>query len=216
MVVRLKKKNLIEDEKEIVSLNPKKLISHFYNKVDVSTAAIVIFISIFLETLLLFFLKVPNVLTYFTIRLIVTYIFSWFILGIIVYLLVYFVKGKHKLKGNEFKKILSSLAAFRIVSIIAILVVIAIVLIFMPSVIPVMSMALQNPAFVYDSGILPNLGSFAIVGVILLILFSIAIVIYYLSMLYHLTKNLFKFEGLGNILMTVVLLVIFYLFSFIL
>ncbi|NCP71874.1 hypothetical protein GW835_00570 [archaeon] len=216
MVARLKKKNLIEDEKEIVSFNPKKLINHFYEKVDVSTAAIVIFISIFIETLVLFLLKSPNVLSYFTIRLIITFVFSWFILGIIIYLILYFVKGKNNLKGGELKNILSSLAAFRIVSIIAILVVFAIVLIFMPKVIPFMSMAIQNPDYIYNSGMLPNLGGGAVVGLILLFIFSIALLVYYILMFYHFVKKMFNFEVLGNIVMTIILFVIMYFFSSIL
>lgn len=214
--MRLRKKNLIENEKEIVSLNPKSLVSHFYNKVDITTAAIVIFISIFIETLLLLFLKSPNVLSFFTIRIIVTFIFSWIILGAILYLILYFVKGKNNLKGGEYKQILSGLASFRVVSILSVLVVLVIVLIFMPKLIPFMSVAMQNPAGFLESGVMPSLGSGAGVGIFLLIIFAIALIIYYISMLYNFVKNMYDFEITGNLLMTLVILVIMVLFSTIL
>ncbi len=212
--MRLRKKNLIENEKEIVSLNPKSLVSHFYNKVDLTTAAIVIFISIFIETLLLLFLKSPNVLSFFTIRIIVSFIFSWIILGAILYLILYFVKGKNNLKGGEYKQILSGLASFRVVSILSVLVVLAIVLIFMPKLIPFMSVAMQNPAGFLESGIMSSLG--AGVGIFLLIIFAIALIIYYISMLYNFVKNMYDFEIAGNLLMTLVILIVMVLFSTIL
>lgn len=215
-MIRLRKKNLIDSEKQIVSLNPKSLISHFYNKIDLTTAAIVIFISIFLETLLLLFLKVPNIPSFFTIRIIVTFIFSWFILGGILYLLLYFIKGKDNLKGGEYNKILAGLASFRVVSILSALFVLAIVLIFMPNFLTFISFAMQNPSLFIEGGIMPSLGTGAIIGIILLIIFSIALVVYYLTMTYHFVKQMYDMEILGSLLMTVVVLVIMYFFSIIL
>jgi len=208
-MVRLKKKNLIEDEKEVVSLNPKKLITHFYNKIDLSTAAILIFISIFLETLILFLLKMPNVLEYFTIRLIVNFIISWIILGAILYVILYFVKGKNKLKGNEYKKILSGLASFRVVAIFSLIIVLAISLVFMPQILPYMSMVLQNPALFLNNGYMPSLGFAGGLGIFLLMIFAIALFIYYIVMMYHFVKNMYEFKDpLSNVIMTIILIFI--------
>jgi len=208
-MVRLKKKNLIEDEKEVVSLNPKKLITHFYNKIDLSTAAILIFISIFLETLILFLLKMPNVLEYFTIRLIVNFIISWIILGAILYVILYFVKGKNKLKGNEYKKILSGLASFRVVAIFSLIIVLAISLVFMPQILPYMSMVLQNPALFLNNGYKPSLGFAGGLGIFLLMIFAIALFIYYIVMMYHFVKNMYEFKDpLSNVIMTIILIFI--------
>jgi len=212
-MVRLKKKNLIEDEKEVVSLNPKKLISHFYEKVDVTTAAVLIFISIFLETLILLFLKSPNVLLHFTIRIIITFIFSWFILGGILYLILYFVKGKNKLKGDEFKKILSGLASFRVVSIFSLLFVLAIILIFLPKILPFASLVLQNPA-ILQTGFMPSLGVGALFGLILLMIFGVCLIVYLIAMIYHFVKKMYNFESdFSNVIMTLIIFIVMIAFS---
>jgi hypothetical protein len=213
-MVRLRQKNLMENEKEIVSLNPRKLVTHFYEKVDVSTAAIVIFISIFLESLLLLFLKLPRIIEYFTITLIINFIFSWIVLGAILYVLLYLVKGKSNLKGNEYKKILSGLASFRVVSIFSLLVVVLMVLIFMPSVLPFISMFFQNPALFLAQGYLPTIGLWGGIGIFLLIIFGISICVYYLIMFYHFVKNMYNFKNNSlNLLMTLLILIIMVLFS---
>lgn len=208
-MVRLKKKNLVEDEKQIVSLNPKKLVSHFYDKVDLLTAGIVIFSAIFLESLIFLILKMPRVLEYFTINILISFIFSWFILGFILYLILYLFKGKSNLKGGEYKQILSGLASFRVVSIFSTLFVFLILLIFLPNVIPKISIMFSNPAFLLNSGFLPSIGVAGIIGIILLIIFGIALAIYYILMIYHFVKKMYNFKNLfSNILMTVVILLI--------
>jgi hypothetical protein len=208
-MVRLKKKNLVDDEKEVTSLNPKKLISRFYNKVDLGTAAILIFVSILLETLILFFLKMPNILEYFTIRILINFIVSWVVFGAILYAILYFVKGKNNLKGNEFKKILSGLASFRVVAIFALIIVIAISLIFMPKILPYMSMILQNPAFFVSNGYMPALGIGAGIGILLLIIFALSLFVYYLIMMYHFVDNMYKFENpVSTVIMTIIVIFI--------
>lgn len=214
-MIRLRKKNLFENEKQIVSLNPKSLMSHFYNKVDLTTASIVIFISIFLETLFLFFLKVPNIISFFTIRILVSFVFSWIILGGIYYVLLYFIKGKDNLSGGEYKKILSGLSSFRVISILSLLFVLGIVLIFMPNLLSFIANTFQNPSLFINSGMLPSLGVGGIIGVIILILFSIFLVIYYLLMVYQFVKEMYNMSNLGNILMTIVIIVIMYFFAII-
>ena len=204
-MARLKKKNLIENEKDVVSLNPRKLVSHFYDKVDVVTAGVVIFIALFLEFLIFLFLGAPRILEYFTINLILTFIFSWFILGFILYVLLYLIKGKSKLKGGEFKKILSALASFRVVSIFSILIVLLIFLIFIPAIFPLLTVLLNNPALLMDGGFLPSLGTLAFIGIFLLVLFGFALIIYYIAMSYHFVKKMYGFKSvLSNILMTIV------------
>lgn len=213
-MVRLKKRNLLENEKEIVSLNPKKLISYFYDKIDLSTAAIVIFIAIFLESLVLLFLKMPKILEYFTITIIVNFIFSWVVFGAVLYVLLYIIKGRNKLKGDEYKKILAGLASFRVVSIFSLLIVLLLFLIFMPSVLPFLSMFFQNPSLFLSQGILPSLGLWASIGIFLLIIFGIALFIYYIVMLYHFVKKMYDFKNASlNVLMTIIIIVIMVLFS---
>lgn len=212
-MVRLKKKNLIENEKEIVSLNPKKLINHFYEKVDLTTAAVVIFISIFLETLFLLFLRSPGVLSYFTVRIIVTFLFSWFILGGLLYLVLYFVKGRDKLKGDEFKKILSGLASFRVISIFSLLFVLFIILVFLPKILPFASLVLQNPS-ILQTGFMPSLGAGALFGLILLMIFGVFLIVYLIVMMYHFVKKMYNFESdFSNVIMTIIILIIMLAFS---
>jgi hypothetical protein len=209
-MARLKKKNLIENEKEVVSLNPKKLINYFYEKVDLTTSAVLIFIAVFIEALFLLFLKLPNVVEYFTINLIINFIFSWIILGALLYVVLYFVKGRSGMKGEEYKKILSGLAAFRVITILSLLVLLAIIFIFMPKLLSYISLILQNPS----TAALPNLGVGAGVGIFLLVIFGISLLIYYLVMFYHFVDKMYDFQDSGKtFFITVFLLVILFFFS---
>lgn len=209
-MVRLRKKNLIEDEKEVASLNPKKLINYFYEKVDLTTSAVLIFIAVFIEALFLLFLNFPNVVGYFTLNLIINFIFSWIIVGALLYIILYLVKGRSALVGGEYKKILSGLAAFRVITILTLLLFSAIVLIFMPKLLKYLSLIFNNPS----TAALPNLGAGSGIGVFLLVIFGIAILIYYLVLFYHFVDKMYNFKDSGKtFFMTVVLLVILFLFS---
>ncbi len=208
-MVRLRKKNLIENEKEILSLNPKSLVSHFYEKIDVTTAGIVLFVAIFLESLIFLFLKMPNILEYFTIKLITNFVVTWIILGFVLYLLLYLIKGKSNLKGGEYKKILSGLVSFRVVSIFAILIMLLIFMIFMPNIFPILTMLLNNPNFLLETGLLPAIGIWGGIGIFLSVIFMILIVVYYLTMLYNFVKKMYEFEGFfPNFIMMIIILII--------
>lgn len=208
-MVRLKKKNLMDTEKTIISLNPKKLVSHFYDKVDLTSSAVLIFIAIFLESLVLLFLSAPNVILNFTYRIIFNFIFSWIIMGLIFYLILYFLKGKDKVPKGEYKRILSGLASFRVVSIISIFVVIIISLIFLPKFISFFPMVLQDPG-VIDAVSFPKLTGWGLTGLILLFIFIIAIVVYYFCLFYRFVEKMYNQTPIINFLMFLILLVVMY------
>jgi len=209
-----RKKNLIEDEKEVVKLNPRKLISYFYNKIDVKTAAYVILVSLLFQLIIYAIIGVPNLGRFFIVNLLYTYLITWFVVGGILYLLLYFIKGKDKLEKNEFSKILAALSAFKVIYIFVLLIFFTIVLVFVPKLIGYIRNVLTSPAALNSTSILPALGGWNSLGLIILIIFAIATAVYYLFAIYYLIKEIYKYKSFWvNLIILIVVLVILALLS---
>ncbi len=211
-----KKKNLISDEREIVSLCPRKLVSHFYNKVSVGSAAVVILFAVILETILLAIFGVPKIFTNLILSLISSYVISWVIVGAVLFIILYIVKGNTKVSKKDFNHILSGLAAFKIINIFAMLFIAIVVMIFIPKIVPFISSIFTNPAIMYSATALPAIAGWGIVGLVLLAILSIAVIIYYILMTYFLVENMYKYKNIGtNIILMIIILVIMWLLSLI-
>jgi hypothetical protein len=204
-----KKKDLLHDIREPVSLNPEKLVNYFYNKVKLKTAAMVIFYAVLLETILLAVLGVPKILQVFIFNLLDAYIIYWVLVGAIIYLILYLVKGNLKVKSYDFNKILSGLASFKIIQVIAMLLIVIITMIFLPELIPFINNIISNPTIAYSATVLPVIGGWGNIGIFLLILLSIFLIVYYLKIIYEFIRNVFKYKQFGvNLLLMLIILII--------
>jgi hypothetical protein len=208
-----KMKNLLENEKDVVKLNPKKLIPYFYNKINIKTAAIVILISLLFELIIFAIMGVPNLVSYFFLNLLYTYLISWFVVGGILYLILYFIKGKNNLEKNVYSKILSALAAFRVINIFVLLLFLAIVLVFVPKLIGFIKGAFLTSSL-SSSSLFPLLNSWNSFGLILLLIFSLAVIVYYIFAVYYLIKEVYKLKSFwSNLIILIIILVLFGLLS---
>jgi hypothetical protein len=204
----MKKKNLIDDEKDIARISPKKLVTHFYNKVNIKTAALVIFIAILLETIIMGIIGVKKIVVYFLILLANSFIVWWLFIGVILFLIMYFIRGSYKVKPYDFNRVLSGLASFKIISILAMLVATIITLIFIPNLIPFIKLVFSNPALAYSATALPIIGVWGMIGVILLIILAIWVIVYYISMFYNLMGEMFETESFGFKFLMLIIFVI--------
>ncbi len=211
----MKKKNLAEDEKDIARICPKKLVNHFYNKVSVKTAAIVILITVLLETIIMALIGVKKIWLYFLITLGMAFIVWWLIAGIILFLLMYFIRGNYKVKPYDFNRVLSGLASFKIINIISTLVATIITLVFIPQAIPFIRLVFANPSLAYSATALPVIGTWGIIGIILLIILAIWVIVYYISMFYNLIGEMFETEKIGiKLLLLIIFIGVFSLLLF--
>jgi hypothetical protein len=205
----MKKKNLMEDEKDIARISPRKLIHRFYNKVDVKTSILIIFIAVLLETLIMGMVGVNKIGLYFLITLANSFIVWWLFIGVILFLVMYFIRGSYKVKPTDFNRILSGLASFKIITIISILVATIITLIFIPNLIPFIKLVFTNPALAYSATALPIISVWGMIGAALLIILAIWVVVYYIAMFYHLMGEMFEAEKSGfKILMLIIFIVV--------
>ncbi len=205
----MKKKNLVDDEKDIARISPKKLIHRFYNKVNVKTAALIIFISVLIEMIIMAIVGVKKIGIYFLISLANSFIVWWLFIGVILFLIMYFIRGSYKVKPYDFNRVLSGLASFKIITIISMLVATIITLIFIPKVIPFIKLVFANPALAYSATALPIIGVWGMIGVVLLIILAIWVVVYYIAMFYHLMGEMFQTQKAGfKILMLVIFVIV--------
>lgn len=205
----MKKKNLVDDEKDIARISPKKLVHRFYNKVNVKTAALIILISVLLETLIMAIIGVNKIGIYFLITIANAFIVWWLFIGIVLFLVMYFIRGSYKVKPNDFNRVLSGLASFKIITIISTLVATIITLIFIPNLIPYIKLVFANPALAYSATALPVIGFWGMIGVVLLIILAIWVVVYYIAMFYNLMGEMFETQSTGfKIMMLIIFIVV--------
>jgi len=200
--------------KERVSFAPKELVSYFYNQVKFKTSLIVVLLAIIIETLMMFLFGFQNIGTYFLYNLLGSLIVSWLILGLVFYVIVYFVRGADNIEPNTYERVLGGLSAFRVVNIFMMLVIALIILIFMPSALSYFSSISANPALAFSETALPELTTAMTIGFILGIIFLIATLIYCIIMLYHLVAEIFDTRKWWmNIIWMIVYLVVSWIFA---
>lgn len=174
---------------------PKALIDHFYEKVSLTESLIVVLISFVINILFLLILKVPELGEMSAYMAYSSILVNWLALGVIVFLLMYFIIGAKKLPKHPFQKVLSSLAAFRVPAIIYSIVCAVIVLVFLGSYIPVMQAVSQNPALITSTTLYPTLTTLNIIGIILFALFSLVFLGYVLVMFYEFSEIIFDVKN---------------------
>lgn len=186
---------------------PKAIIEHFYEKVGITEAFIVVLVSFVINMLLCLVLKVPGLGRISAYNAYSSILINWLLLGIIIYLLLYFIKGAKNLPKKSFQKVLSSLSAFRIPAIIYTIISVAIALLFLSPYIPVFQAILQNNLLANSMTLYPALTTANIIGIILLATLSLVFLVYVIVMLYQFSKTIFdvKSPALTIVLMLLVL-----------
>jgi len=174
---------------------PKALIDHFYEKVGLVEALIVILISFVINILFFLILKVPNLGEVSAYSAYSSILVNWLALSTVVFLIMYFIRGAKKLPKHAFQKVLSAFAAFRIPTIVFSILCFLILFIFLGSYIPVVQAILQNPALIASTTLYPNLTTLNIVGLILLVSVSIFFFVYWLLMFYEFSEIVFDIKN---------------------
>ncbi|HOD89811.1 MAG TPA: hypothetical protein PKK56_01885 [archaeon] len=209
------KKNLIEEQDVRVSLKPKALVNHFFNKISVGTAFLVVLIATLFELVLLACLKFPGAFgTYGLLRIAEAIVISWFLMGVIFYVVALIIKGNNH-KENLFNKILSGLSSFKAVYILFLLLATIIILIFANPLISLLQTVFLNPSVLVNGTLVfPVFTGFHIFGMILLCLLFILFIVYVFIMLYHLVGEIYNIEnGWGKFFLTLLMIGVFVLIS---
>jgi hypothetical protein len=160
---------------------------------------------------ILFYLiiKMPNLGTVSVYEIFSAILINWFVLGVLLFLIMYFIRGAKKLPKHAFQKVLSSLASFRIPTIIFSIITAVIFLVFLNSFIPVIQAVFQNPALINSTTLFPTLTVFNIIGIILLSLISLFFIVYCIIMFYEFTEIVFDIKNpIGKIVLMILIFVI--------
>ncbi len=188
---------------------PKALIDHFYEKVSLTESLIVVLISLVINILFYLIIKMPNLGTVSVYEIFSSILINWFVLGVLLFLIMYFIRGAKKLPKHAFQKVLSSLASFRIPTIIFSIITAVIFLVFLNSFIPVIQAVFQNPALINSTTLFPTLTVFNIIGIILLSLISLFFIVYCIIMFYEFTEIVFDIKNpIGKIVLMILIFVI--------
>ncbi|MFH0905929.1 MAG: hypothetical protein V1824_01165 [archaeon] len=200
--------------KDTVSLSPSKLVDHFYNDIHFSTSALIVLVVVFLDLLFSLILNVKDIGSLVLYEIFFVFVINWIILGGILYILLYLIKGKSRMPEHAFEKVLSSLASFRIPVIIAYLFLAVISLIFLPSFVGYLRELFTNPALINSLTFSPQVSILNIIGFILIAILVIGLLVYWLMQLYHFTETVYGFKKVWQkLLMMIVIIVISVLFS---
>lgn len=184
---------------------PRALVEYFYNKVNISSAFGVVLILLLLDIIFYFIVKMPNIGQQIIYEIYSSIFVSWFVVGLVVFLLAYFIKSAKQLPKRPLEKILSSLASFRIPTIVYSLVSFLIILLFFPNLITLLQSFLSNPVILTSETFLPALTTINIIGLILLGISTIALFIYGIVMIFVFVETLFEtknfFTKLGLVIL---------------
>jgi hypothetical protein len=199
---------------KLLSYNPKKitgpkaLMEYFFNKVNYKESLIIILISFVINCLFYVIIAAPNLTFVFVYEFFKSVVFSWFVLGILIYLVAYFILGKKNIHKRGFEKTLSALAAFKIPLIIYSFFTMAVLLIFMPNVLTYFITIFQNPLLIASNSVLPAFGFSNLIGALLLLLVGLGILVYMIIMYFYFAKNLFKTKNFGITFLFLILLMV--------
>lgn len=185
---------------------PKALLEHFFENVSLFEGFVVVFISFLLNILLLFFLKTPNFTTSAVYSLYSSVLINWLLLGIVLYLVLRFIRGTKKLPKNAFQKMLSSLSAFRVPSIIFFVIFFVIFMIFLSAFISPLQTIIQDPSLATSTTLFPEFSVFNIIGVVLIGVLSLFYIGYILAMLYEFSEIMFGVKKPFTKILTVILI----------
>jgi hypothetical protein len=174
---------------------PKALIDHFYEKVSLTESLIVVLVSFVINILFLVLFKTPDLASVSAKTVYSSILINWLALGVVLFLVMYFIRGAKKLPKNAFQKVLSALAAFRIPSIIFSIISAVIILIFLGSFIPVIQAISQNPDLIMSTTLFPRITWFNIIGIILLLTTALFFFVYWIIMFYEFSEIVFDVKN---------------------
>lgn len=174
---------------------PKALLDHFYEKVGITESLIVILVSFVINILFFLILKTPNLGTTSAYMAYSSILINWLALGIIIFLVMYFIRGAKKLPKHSFQRVLSALAAFRIPTIIYSIASAVIILLFLGSFIPVAQTLSQNPSLITSTTLYPRITTVNTIGIILLALLTIFMLVYWIIMFYEFSEIVFDVKN---------------------
>ena len=139
---------------------------------------------------------------------------TWLLLGLAIFLIMYFIRGQKNLPKKPFEKVLSAIAAFRATSIIYTILCAVIVVLLFPNLISLFQMMYTNPALINSVTAFPQLTTINTIGVILLFLLTLFMIGYWTVMLYELTEIAFDVKKVfPKIMLTLLLVVLLFLIS---
>ncbi|MDD3244689.1 MAG: hypothetical protein PHU47_00900 [Candidatus ainarchaeum sp.] len=187
---------------------PRALVEFFYNKVDVFNALGVVFLVILLNIIFYIIVKIPKMGLQILADIYSSVFVSWFILGLLIFLTMYFIRSSTKLPKRPLEKVLSALASFRIPVIIYGLFSFMIVLLFFPNLITLMQSVFLNPAIIASETFLPTLTTVNYIGLGLLLLFTIVFFIYIICMMFAFVETVYDVKNFFGKLGLVILLLI--------
>ncbi len=187
---------------------PKAIVDFFFLKVNLFESLIVIIIALLLNILIYGLFKGPELFKYSLIQIYSTILLNWLLLGIVVFLIMYFIRGKKGLPKKPFEKVLSSLASFRITTIIYSVLAAVIIVVFFPAIISIIQAISVNPGLVDSATIFPALTTLNIIGIILFAALTIYMLIYWILMLFEFTEIVFEVKGFFSKLALMILLVV--------
>lgn len=204
-VTRKKETNLPEAYKP--KRGPKAIIDHFFFKVGIKESIFIVLLAILINILIYWLFKGPQMGQYILIQAFTGIVTTWLLLGLAIFLIMYFIRGQKNLPKKPFEKVLSAIAAFRLTSIIYTVLCVVIVVLLFPNLISLFQMIFTNQALVNSTTAFPQLTTLNTIGVIFLFLLTIFMIGYWIIMLYELTEIAFDVKKVFQKVMLTLLLV---------
>lgn len=194
---------------------PKAIIDHFFFKVNIKESLLIVVLAILINILFYWLFKGQQLGLYVLVQIFTGIITTWLLLGLVFYLLMYFIRGKKNLPKKPYEKILSAISAFRLTSIIYTVLVILISVLLFPSLLSFIQTMFASPALIDSVTAFPNITTANVIGGTLLFLLSIFMVFYWIVMLYELTEIAFDIKKVfPKIAITLLLMLLIFLISF--
>jgi hypothetical protein len=193
---------------------PKAIIDYFFFKIGIKESILIIFFAILVNILIYWLFKGPQMGQYILLQLFTGIVTTWLLLGLAIFLIMYFIRGQKNLPKKPFEKVLSAIAAFRATSIIYTILCAVIVVLLFPNLISLFQMMYTNPALINSVTAFPQLTTINTIGVILLFLLTLFMIGYWTVMLYELTEIAFDVKKVfPKIMLTLLLVVLLFLIS---
>lgn len=192
---------------------PKALIDYFFFKINITESIIIVLLAVILNVLIYWLFKGQDLGYYVLNQIFSAVLINWLLLGLLIYLIMYFIRGKKALPKKPFEKVLSTLAAFRLTAIIYIVLCAIIAVIFFPALISLIQATSLNPSLINSTTLFPAFTIANTIGFLLLLILTIFMFIYWVIMIYEVTevvfdvKNVLQKIGLTALLFIVLILI---------
>lgn len=192
---------------------PKAIIDYFFYKITITESIIIVLLAVIFNILIYWLLKGQDLGNYVLSQIFSGILINWLLLGLLVYLIMYFIRGKNALPKKPFEKVLSTLSAFRLTAIIYVVLCAIIAVVFFPALISLIQATALSPSLINSTTLFPEFTTANVIGFLLLLILTLFMIIYWLIMLYQVTeivfdiKNVLQKIGLTALLFIVVILI---------